>query len=311
MERDFDPTLTWNSLIDDCLNDFYRPALTNCKLYQRSAGYFTSSAFAHVTNEILEFIEGKGKMQLLVSPELSTPDKKIIEESVVAKKNVAEEILLEDLKDDSDNLKLHFSKLLAYMLSNKIDGKPQLEIKIAITVSGSGIYHQKIGILHYNNGERITFSGSINETGMAWYNNKEFFNVFRSWGDDTNNQGIVDNQRIFNNLWNGSDKSVEVFDLPQAVHEQLLKIRPKSDVELKETIDIVKKIIGDKTKKDEQENIQDTKPFIQLKPHQDTARTKWLENDLCGLLEMATGTGKTFVAFGCINKLQKFKNSPC
>lgn len=305
MERKFNPKLTWNSLTDDCINDFYKPALTNCKLYQRLSGYFSSSAFAHVAREILEFIEAEGKIELIASPQLSATDKEIFEQSVLERENLLGKIFLEDLKNDPDNLKLEFSKLMAYMITNIIDGKPQLEIKIAIPVRGPGIYHQKIGIMRYNNDERIAFSGSINETGMAWYNNKENFTVFRSWGDDTNKQGIVDNQRIFNNLWNGSDKEVVVFDLPQAVQGHLLKIRPKSNVEMKNTIEKVRRIINDKTKKDEQENIQGDKPLIELKDHQITARNKWLENDLCGLLEMATGTGKTFVAFGCINKLQK------
>ena len=54
--------------------------------------------------------------------------------------------------------------------------------------------------LYYENGERIAFSGSINETGRGWYDNKEQFNAYRSWGDDTNNQGISSHQKDFNNL---------------------------------------------------------------------------------------------------------------
>ena len=46
----------------------------------------------------------------------------------------------------------------------------------------------------YKNGDKIAFTGSVNETGMGWHQNTENFTAFRSWGDDTNNQGIVDNQ---------------------------------------------------------------------------------------------------------------------
>ena len=308
MERKFEPNLTYDSFTDDCVNDFYRPALKNCKLYQRSSGYFSSTTFAHVAKEILEFIEAKGKMELIASPMMSESDIKILEQNDSERKKILSIFFLETLKNDPDNLKLQFSKLMAYMLTNKIDGKPQLEIKIAIPTYGPGIYHQKIGIMHYDNGERIAFSGSINETGMGWKGNKENFTVFKSWGNDTHVQGIVDNQRIFNNLWGGSDKEILIFDLPEAVKKHLLKIRPKSDAELKETIEKVKKIIIDESKQNEQENIPESKAFIKLKDHQIEARNKWFENDLCGLLEMATGTGKTFTAFGCINKLQKLHN---
>ena len=305
MERKFDPKLTYNSFTDNCVNDFYRPALKKCKLYQRSAGYFSSSAFAHVAKEILEFIEAEGRMELIASPQISASDKKIFEQSVLEKEKTVGIIFLESLKNDPSNLKLQFSKLMAYMLTNKIDDKPQLEIKIAMPITEPGIYHQKIGIMHYENGERIAFSGSINETGMAWHGNKENFNVFKSWGNDTHSQGIVDNQKIFTNLWNGGDKEVEVFDLPQIVKEDLFKIRPKSNIELKETIEKIKKILNGELKDGDDEDIPDNKPIIELKDHQNIARNKWVENDFCGLLEMATGTGKTFTSFGCINKLQK------
>ena len=168
MERKFEPNLTYDSFTDDCVNDFYRPALKNCKLYQRSSGYFSSTTFAHVAKEILEFIEAKGKMELIASPKMSESDIKILEQNDSERKKILSIFFLETLKNDPDNLKLQFSKLMAYMLTNKIDGKPQLEIKIAIPTYGPGIYHQKIGIMHYDNGERIAFSGSINETGMGW-----------------------------------------------------------------------------------------------------------------------------------------------
>ena len=120
MERTFDPKLTWNSLTDDCINDFYKPALRNCKLYQRSSGYFSSSTFAHVAREILEFIEAEGKIELIASPQLSATDKELFEQSVLERENIVGKIFLEDLKKNPENLKLEFSKLMAYMLTNKI-----------------------------------------------------------------------------------------------------------------------------------------------------------------------------------------------
>ena len=315
MERDFDPKLSWNFLDDDCIEDFYKPALKNCKLYQRLSGYFSSSVFAHIAIEILEFIESGGRMELVTSPQLSTTDKEIFEQSVLEREKLCKSIFLHDLKNDPDNLKLEFSKIMGYMLTNEVDGKPQLEIKIAVPISGAGIFHQKIGILNYENGERIAFQGSINETGRGWYDNKEQFDVYRSWGDDTNNQGISSKQRTFNNLWSGNQNGVKIFDLPEAVRDKLLEVRVRSDEELQETIQKVRNIIQNKTKQvsssepdfeePEVEQIEQlvSKP-IELHPYQIDARDKWLKNDFCGLLEMATGTGKTYVAFGCINKLQ-------
>ena len=132
MAREFDPKLTWNSITDDCINDFYKPGLKDCKLYQRSSGYFSSSVFAHVAREILDFIETGGRIELIASPQLSTSDKELFEQSVLEREKLLGTIFLKDLKNDPDNLKFEFSKLMGYMLTNEINGKPQLEIKIAI-----------------------------------------------------------------------------------------------------------------------------------------------------------------------------------
>ena len=65
-DREFDPKLTWNSSRDDVINEFYKPALANCELYQRLSGYFSSSTFANVANEILDFIESNGRILSLI-----------------------------------------------------------------------------------------------------------------------------------------------------------------------------------------------------------------------------------------------------
>ena len=316
MIREFDPKLTWNSLRDDCIEDFYKPALKNCELYQRLSGYFSSSVFAHIAIEILEFIETGGRMELVTSPELSRIDKEIFEQSVLEREKLCSSIFLPDLKNDLDNLKLEFSKIMGYMLTNPIGNKPQLEIKIAIPSSGAGIFHQKVGILHYSNGERIGFSGSINETGRGLYDNKEQFVCFRSWGDDTNKMGISSHQRDFNNIWNGSEKGLKIFDLPEAVRNQLLEVRAETHEQMQESAKAIRSIIKNQTKKKSpdklEEETQITEPIeleyknppIKLHDYQLEAREKWLENNFCGLFEMATGTGKTYTAFGCINKLQ-------
>ena len=40
-------------------------------------------------------------------------------------------------------------------------------------------------------------------------------------------------------------------------------------------------------------------------PYQEDAVTKWHDNGGIGIFEMATGTGKTYAAIGCIKKLQE------
>ena len=302
LNHNFNPKLSWHSSNDDILNDFYRPALTNCKLYQRLSGYFSSTTFSAIALEILDFIQAKGRIQIITSPRLSSKDKELLEQSVTKSEEILEKEFLEDLHDDPDEIKMDFFKLVGYMLSNIIDGKPQLEVKIAIPKGGGGIFHQKIGIMHYD-GEKIAFVGSINETWKGWSKNTENLTVFCSWkSNDTNNQAIMDNQRHFNDLWSNSNEKIEVFDLPSAVRQKLLEISPKSEEELQFTIKRIRQI-SSKSKSAELQTHQESK--IKLMNHQQEAIYRWYENDCKGLFEMATGSGKTFSAFGCISKLQE------
>mgnify|MGYP003331400540 CR=1 FL=1 len=128
----FEPKLTWESSRDNLIEEFYRPALKEAILYQRKAGYFSSTSFASITNEILDFIVRKGRIQLITSPFISTYDRQIIKDSIENREKVLSEIFLDDLRNDPDGAKEDFAKVMAYMLANEIDGKPQLEIKIAV-----------------------------------------------------------------------------------------------------------------------------------------------------------------------------------
>ena len=303
LNSDFKPKLSWSSPKDNIVNDFYRPALVNCRLYQRLSGYFSSTTFSAIALEILDFIQAKGQIQIITSPKLSSKDKELLEQSINKNEKILEDNFLEDLHDDPDGIKLDFFKLVGYMLSNDIDGKPQMDIKIAIPKDGGGVFHQKIGIMHYYNGEKIAFAGSVNETWGGWRENSENLTVFCSWvNDDTNRQAIVDNQRNFNDLWSNSNERIDVYDLPSAVRQKLLEISPKSEEELQSTIKKIRHITL-KNKPEDSETYPESK--INLMEHQHDAINKWFENDCKGLLEMATGSGKTFTAFGCVNKLQK------
>ncbi len=297
MDR-FEPKLSWSSSKDNLIDNFYRPVLKNAILYQRKAGYFSSTSFIDITREIIELIERKGRIQLITSPNFSSHDKQILEKSISEREKIVSELFMADLHDDPDGIKQNFAKLMAYMLVNEIEGHPQLEIKIALTDDGKGIFHEKLGIIHYQDNYVISFSGSVNETVSGWTKNIENFKVFCSWNDNTNKQAVEDDKKSFNNLWYGDEPNVRIYDLPTAIKAHLLKISPKSDVEFQETLDKVRKSIEYKAKP----NVNSKEI---LRDYQLEARENWVTNDYRGLLAMATGTGKTFTALGCISEFQR------
>ena len=289
--RKFNPKPTWNSRGgDDLIEDFYKPSLKNCNLYQRMSGFFTSTSFTHVAQEILDFIERDGKIELITSPNLSTMDKETIEKSIDDPEQFISAMFFDDLKKDIDNSKIDFAKLMGYMLTHD-----KLEIKIALPKDGIGMYHDKIGIMHFDSGDdKLSFAGSANETSAAWKFNSEQLEVFTSWGGERDNVSIRNHQRWFNMVWQNEVDELEIFDLPVAVKEHLLKIEPESDAEVEKIKKNIKKLLGESPETQS----------MSLYDYQKDARDAWIENGYRGLFAMATGTGKTFSAFSCMNKIQ-------
>ena len=261
------------------LDNFYIPVLENSKKYFRIAGFFSSTSLSVAAEGIEGLIKNNGKMYLLISPELSEEDFSIISKS---EKLENDAILFSDFALDAkeDNL-----KALAWLLGNG-----RLEIKIVVgRKSRNSLFHQKVGIFFDDEGNILSFSGSINETAQAWINNIEEFKVFRSW-----NSGQIEYLQAdlnkFSSYWKNERKDTAiVFDLPSSIKEKIIQIRPRDVWDLN---------IMRRYKKDHE--IKNNK--LSLFPHQARAVEAWVKNDYSLLMEMATGTGKTRTAIGCLLK---------
>jgi len=280
---------------DNILFDFYIPALSNSVKYYRLAGFFSSSALAIAARGISKFIYNNGIMKLICGAKLYEEDIKAIEENNSNYYKVIEEALFKELNFFEDILiKEHF-RALGWMVANK-----KLEIKIAVIydenkkildnkkISDLGIFHQKVGVLEDNSGNKLSFSGSINETAKGWLDNVEEFKVFRSWVDVEMDYLKADINK-FKKFWNSSSERLMIFDLPIAIRDKLISIAPKKYSELN-LEKLLKKYYISKNK-------------IKLRKYQKDAIQNWLDNGRKGIFEMATGTGKTFTALGCVKEI--------
>jgi superfamily II DNA or RNA helicase len=284
----------WDSDEDDILNDFYKVVLSKAVVYKRLAGYFSSTTFATAVSEALDFIARGGIMQLVTSVELSRQDLEVLQASLGNPEDFLESNLIDKLKGDTDMLAKKCTSLFGWMLANKIDGKPQLEMKLAIPIGEredpSSIYHQKLGIFIDHEGNAVSFSGSVNETGKAWLSNIENFKAFTTWGSNADRDAVTFDMKQFEKFWKNSAKRTRVYDLPTAVREHLLKVRPHSTKEFDESIVEIRALL---------QRIQGNLPR-RLWPNQLEAIEHWKRNGFRGILAMATGTGKTLAALeGC------------
>lgn len=284
---------SYDSIEDDIINNFYIPVLSKSISYRRLAGFFSSSALAVAARGISDFIANGGKMKLVAGAKLRKSDVEAIAKGLDPKTAISG-FVIDDLNSiESEFVKDHVSAL-AWMVANK-----KLDIKVAVpvdehgavvdeqTVQERGIFHQKVGIFEDEDGNIISFSGSVNETAMGWLYNVEEFKVFRSWIDGEVEHLKSDFQK-FERYWYSFSKNVVVLDVPTAIKDKLIEMAP-------DNFDVLRpKLESWKQRKE-----------IKLRDYQERCVHNWIEHGGTGLVEMATGTGKTYAALASLKELQK------
>lgn len=277
----------YDSESDNILQQFYLPVLSRAKRYYRLSGFFSSSALAVAARGIAAFIRNDGNMKLIVGARLQKSDIEAIREGKENPEKVLSEIMLRDLNGIEDEIIRDHVRALGWLIA-----KGHLDIKIAIVIDNyglpldydtalkKGIFHQKVGIFEDKDGNLISFSGSVNESATAWEDNIEEFKVFRSWIMGEVEHLASDNKK-FEKYWNGQTKRLRIYDVPTAVREKLVEIAPDDIRRLK---------------------IEHFSERPMLRSYQENATAAWFSNSFRGILEMATGTGKTLTALVCLEK---------
>lgn len=257
----------------DNISDFFNNVLDQSTKYLRAAAYFSSTSIKVLSRGLKGLIRNNGQVKMLVSVIISDKDQEAIMRGITNKEDIisnifTEEQLIQSLSGDDST-----ESLYELILSGKLAMK--------FILSKRGIFHMKFGIVTDNEGNAISFSGSVNETAEGYEVNGEEFKVFRSW---VNGEGhyVSDDLGKFNNYWNGliPIDGVMTSSLPDSVRGRISKV--VSDFKLKKGQDMPK-----------------------LRHYQESAIEKWESNGFKGIIEMATGTGKTRVALEIIRKTVK------
>lgn len=273
----------YNTDEDDVVNEFYVPIFSKAKLYKRAAGFFSSSSFLLLIEGLREFLNKDGKIELLISPNLSKEDVEAISLGYKAKEEVVENYFLD--KFDLDDQFMNQYNLLSWLIYEE-----KLDIRIVLRrdFSTYGIFHDKFGIVYSESGEeKISFHGSMNESETAIIDNYESINIFFSWRE-SDKARVNRFERSFETIWNDKAKSWATLDFPESVKRKLLEIR---SAEKPSSINL----------ENRKRNI--VIPNIDLRDYQKVAIQNWFNNKCRGIFEMATGTGKTLTALFAVTKL--------
>ncbi|PMC36043.1 hypothetical protein CJ195_17510 [Bacillus sp. UMB0899] len=260
----------YRSDTDQIHADFYSKVIERSVQYDRAVGYFTSSSLSVIAKGLETFLHSDGYIRLIANPHLTADDIDAIRLGYKAKYDVITSSLLREIDLCEDTIREDTLNTLAWLI---FEGK--LNIKIAFTDNNS-LYHEKFGIYYDQAGNRIAFSGSANETLGGIRDNFEKIDVF--W-QDYDRIRIDDMVADFERLWNNTTNGLTIIEMPQILKEKMFGYK-------KEMKPIKRKEI---------------KP----RPYQQEAIDATKANNWNGILEMATGTGKTITSLMIANEFFK------
>lgn len=259
---------------ENIAKSFLTPALKCTKSYKRSVGFFSSSVLQPIVDGIVALARNNGQIQLIASPNLTEDDIQAISTGYAAREKVINASFTRDFMKEIevfDDAKL---QLLATLIAGGT-----LDIKIAVTDT-LGIYHDKLGILEDFDGNVVVFYGSANSTLSGYQNNYEKIRVVKNWIPEEQ-ASIVDEQKEFDSLWNGTNVFVKVYDYKESAKASILQmIKTRASA-------------------------TSTKVPIKLRDYQKEAIAAWVKNNYHGFYVMATGTGKTWTAIYSAKELLK------
>ena len=292
--KDVNIKIKYDSDEDDLLNDFYIPVLSEANEYYRLSGFFNSSSLSVAALGLENFIKNKGKMKLITSVIFSEKDLDRINEAEEDPLKIIEENFIDDYNNISDKFIKDHLAALGWMIVNNY-----LEIKVAYPKNLNSLFHPKVGILRDINENTVTFSGSDNETRSGWLNNIEEFKVFASW--KSGHPEIIESDvNSFYKYWDNDANKVNVIEIPKAIKRDLIKLAPKNVDDL--NFHQLPNYVGGGFIQNEERK---------LRFYQQDAMDSWFENECRGIFELATGTGKTFTALKCLEKLYKREDVVC
>jgi superfamily II DNA or RNA helicase len=286
----------------DPIGDFYNPCLSKACKYDRAVGYFRSSVYLLIGPSTIDFARRDGKIRMVCSPELDDSDSESITEGYEVRKSRLEKLIL----DEIDGLMAFDDMAYRLRILSTLVASGSLDIRLALRPKAKGLYHEKMGIFKDSHGNAVSFVGSANETWNGWHfaGNHEAIEVFRSWIGKSEARRVARHEANFDNLWHGRVSGVEIVPFPEAVRRKLIakSLGSIEEVEIDRIGDFISLDSAKREKHDRPADL--TVQPVRKTPleHQTQALAAWREVGHRGILEHATGSGKTFTAIIAIRE---------
>jgi len=275
------------------------PAFRIAERVDCMVGFFSSEILASLAPGLATFITSSdNSFRLVISPFLRSEDQVALEKGLRSSDDVAGRIL-DELIVTKDSLQRFTLRCLTWLLLKK-----RIEIKVALM--RDALFHPKVWLFEQTN-DVIAAHGSGNATFGGISKNIEQIVISRSWQDSV--QRFITDKLCseFRRYWNNEDKNCIVIPIPTAIEKRLIRTygsgreptedelrtiyaRAKTMKKVSQTFESVNFPIG-KFKIPSWLRYEDG-PF----EHQGRAKDAWCDAQYRGVLEMATGSGKTITA---------------
>ena len=224
--RDLSLKQEYRSDKSDVVSEFFIPCLTNSIQYDRTIEYISVTSLSTLTFGLENIQDHHAKIRLISGHRFSTydlnimtklfdhHDKRRFDGNLIMDNKISKIILDKKIENLIKNNKIQQLK--------DIIRDFKLEVKVAIPNSEfvDGVFEERIGIFRDTNDDVVAFSGTSNATFDTENQNFESVDVFTSWDDKSRVDQKIEN---FENLWTNKTNYVQVYDLPYAERNNLLK----------------------------------------------------------------------------------------
>ncbi len=304
---------TYYNSEDDTINDFLVPVLKRTKIYKRQTYSFSSAFFSLINEALVDIINNQCKIYYITGIELEPCDIQAIEEGLMGKDGVIEEQIIYEFGKVEDFIKslsnkysrekyFHRLRILSYLVSKDI-----LNIKIGFVSKKGKIvdperfkFHPKVMIFTDAKGNTIVANGSPNESFGAHIQNEETFDVFKSWENGALPH-LETHIKKFEQFWKNQSANIKTIDVNKLIENKILI--KYGTYKTKEEILVAEKELNNLMEESNSSaHIDSSEKWI----HQQIAKNIFLEKKF-GILEMATGTGKTRTALMILKELYETK----
>lgn len=286
MLRDMNLLPVYDSAEHDLVQDLIVPLLEQSDTYLRGVGFFTSGWLRIAAKGLVSLAERGGHAQYVVSPILEKEDWDALQQGEAAKEDDVIRRVLERRTDElASALENDTRNALAWLVADGV-----LEFRFAVPRSRTAVgdYHDKVGVFLDQRNDIVAIHGSFNDT-VGGTLNGEAFSVFRSW--DAGQLPFAQRHRDrLTKLWQEGNAQFRIRSIPDAVSERFIRLRTSAERPYRLPSTLAR-------------NTADGPHCpVPLRDFQSEAVRKWLENKCRGILEMATGTGKTVTALAAASE---------